>query len=101
MYQEDFVLNNLQWLICHKTKPKRLFFMYIHSFSTLHMSFPLLVIQTLMKIMASQFLLAYKIWLHQANQRVRIQFHSHMTFNCPNEIQALNRPQRLSLVNQT
>ena len=22
MYEEDLVLNNLQWLICHKTKPK-------------------------------------------------------------------------------
>ena len=21
MYKEDFALNNLQWLICHKTKP--------------------------------------------------------------------------------
>ena len=22
MYKEDLALNNLQWLICHKTKPK-------------------------------------------------------------------------------
>ena len=22
MYEEDLVLNNLQWLICHNTKPK-------------------------------------------------------------------------------
>ena len=21
MYKEDFTINNLQWLICHKTKP--------------------------------------------------------------------------------
>ena len=23
MYKEDLALNNLQWLICHKTKPNR------------------------------------------------------------------------------
>ena len=23
MYIEDLALNNLQWLICHKTKPKQ------------------------------------------------------------------------------
>ena len=23
MYKKDLVLNNLQWLICHKTKPNR------------------------------------------------------------------------------
>ena len=23
MYKLDFVLNNLQWLICHKTKPNQ------------------------------------------------------------------------------
>ena len=23
MYKEDLALNNLQWLICHKTKPKQ------------------------------------------------------------------------------
>ena len=23
MYKEDLVLNNLQWLICHKTKPNQ------------------------------------------------------------------------------
>ena len=25
MYKEDLALNNLQWLICHKTKPKETF----------------------------------------------------------------------------
>ena len=25
MYKEDLALNNLQWLICHKTKPSQLF----------------------------------------------------------------------------
>ena len=24
MYKPDLALNNLQWLICHKTKPKNL-----------------------------------------------------------------------------
>ena len=23
MYEEDLALNNLQWLICHKTQPKQ------------------------------------------------------------------------------
>ena len=23
MYKPDFALNNLQWLICHQTKPKQ------------------------------------------------------------------------------
>ena len=23
MYKEDFALNNLQWLICHKAKPNQ------------------------------------------------------------------------------
>ena len=23
MYKEDLALNNLQWLICHKTKPNK------------------------------------------------------------------------------
>ena len=23
MYKEDLALNNLQWLICHKTQPKQ------------------------------------------------------------------------------
>ena len=23
MYKQDFALNNLQWLICYKTKPKQ------------------------------------------------------------------------------
>ena len=23
MYKQDLALNNLQWLICHKTKPKK------------------------------------------------------------------------------
>ena len=26
MYKEDLALNNLQWLICHKTEPYSLFF---------------------------------------------------------------------------
>ena len=24
MYKEDLVLNNLQWLICHKSKPNQI-----------------------------------------------------------------------------
>ena len=24
MYKEDLALNNLQWLICHKTKPNQI-----------------------------------------------------------------------------
>ena len=26
MYKEDLVLNNLQWLICHKTQPKQIIY---------------------------------------------------------------------------
>ena len=46
MYKEDLALNNLQWLICHKTKPNQireetfcknsdflLQFMYLHHLS--------------------------------------------------------------------
>ena len=25
MYKEDLALNNLEWLICHQTKPKQTF----------------------------------------------------------------------------
>ena len=28
MYKEDVVLNNLQWLICHKTQPKQIIYIY-------------------------------------------------------------------------
>ena len=28
MYKEDLALNNLQWLICHKTQPNHLIYMY-------------------------------------------------------------------------
>ena len=32
MYKEDLELNNLQWLICHKTqtKPNYIYLIYIH-----------------------------------------------------------------------
>ena len=32
MYKEDFALNNLQWLICHKTqtKPNPIYSIYIY-----------------------------------------------------------------------
>ena len=26
MYKEDLALNNLQWLICHKTQPKQIIY---------------------------------------------------------------------------
>ena len=29
MYKEDLALNNLQWLICHKTKPNHIYWMFI------------------------------------------------------------------------
>ena len=29
MYKEDLALSNLQWLICHKTQPKRIIYIYI------------------------------------------------------------------------
>ena len=35
MYKEDLVLNNLQWLICHKTKPKSYIYIYSHRTNTL------------------------------------------------------------------
>ena len=28
MYKEDLALNNLQWLICHKTQPNQIIYMY-------------------------------------------------------------------------
>ena len=35
MYKEDLVLNNLQWLVCHKTKPSQtkpnhIYLIYMH-----------------------------------------------------------------------
>ena len=31
MYKEDLTLDNLQWLICHKTKPKQIIYIkYIY-----------------------------------------------------------------------
>ena len=33
MYEEDLALNNLQWLMCHKTKPNFHFFCALTSFS--------------------------------------------------------------------
>ena len=30
MYKEDLVLNNQQWLICHKTKPNPLYLIYMY-----------------------------------------------------------------------
>ena len=37
MYKEDLALNNLQWLICHKTKPNKTndyyYYLLIESFS--------------------------------------------------------------------
>ena len=27
MYKEDLALNNLQWLICHKTQPNRIIYL--------------------------------------------------------------------------
>ena len=31
MYKEHLALNNLRWLICHKTQPDKVTFIYIHS----------------------------------------------------------------------
>ena len=30
MFKQDLVLNDLQWLICHKTKPNHIYLMYIY-----------------------------------------------------------------------
>ena len=30
MYKEDLALNNLQWLICHKTKPNHIYLVYMY-----------------------------------------------------------------------
>ena len=30
MYKEDLALNNLQWLICHKTKPNYVYLIYMY-----------------------------------------------------------------------
>ena len=30
MYKEDLALNNLQWLICHKTKPNHIYSIYMY-----------------------------------------------------------------------
>ena len=30
MYKEDLALNNLQWLICHKTQPNFIHLIYIY-----------------------------------------------------------------------
>ena len=30
MYEEDLALNNLQWLICHKTKPNHIYSIYMY-----------------------------------------------------------------------
>ena len=30
MYKEDLALNNLQWLICHKTKPNHIHLIYMY-----------------------------------------------------------------------
>ena len=29
-YKKDLALNNLQWLICHKTKPNPMYSIYMH-----------------------------------------------------------------------
>ena len=36
MYKEDLALNNLQWLICHDTKPNQTKFAKIDCFSLLY-----------------------------------------------------------------
>ena len=33
MYKEDLALNNLQWLICHKTKLNQMFFSIVYKVS--------------------------------------------------------------------
>ena len=30
MYKEDLALNNLQWLICYKTKPNPIYLIYMY-----------------------------------------------------------------------
>ena len=35
MYKEDLTLNNLQWLICHKIKPKQIY-IYIYIYIVIH-----------------------------------------------------------------
>ena len=30
MYKEELALNNLQWLICHKTQPNNIYLMYMY-----------------------------------------------------------------------
>ena len=30
MYKKDLALNNLQWLICHKTKPNPIYLIYMY-----------------------------------------------------------------------
>ena len=32
MYKEDLALNNLQWLICHKTQPNQIIYMLIYMY---------------------------------------------------------------------
>ena len=32
MYKEDLALNNLQWLICHKTKPNQIIYILIYMY---------------------------------------------------------------------
>ena len=32
MYKEDLALNNLQWLICHKTKPNQILIYLIYMY---------------------------------------------------------------------
>ena len=36
MYKEDKALNNLQWLICHKTKPINSVYIYIYIYIHTH-----------------------------------------------------------------
>ena len=35
MYKEDLALNDLQWLICHKTKTKPIFLSFEHLYADL------------------------------------------------------------------
>ena len=30
MYKEDLALNNLKWLICHKTQPNHIYLIYMY-----------------------------------------------------------------------
>ena len=30
MYKEDLALNNLHWLICHKTQPNHIYLIYMY-----------------------------------------------------------------------